>query len=238
MNLKQLLNFNVENVESMRNRIINNMKKKFPNETFKELKRIHLDEIYRQYDNIYFSTSISKYIIDNNINLEIKTSSRMKLTAGKVIKKSPIKYDIVISSYIMKNIFNNNEKSLYAGSVCYNRLDCLMRIFEHEFVHFLLFIFNSEDHNKNAHGKDFKKLLKNLFNHESITTHNLLDGDHSEREKKRIFMKNNLKIGDRVQSFSKKEFEGIVFKMNPKYFLASNEEGSIFKGKYEAFEII
>jgi len=93
-------------------------------------------ELFKLYDEYFFKGELQK-IKDNN-NLTFEFSNLCKTTAGKCIKEED-DFIIRISSGIICNTFNDNQEYyISCGIKCLNRLECLMNVFEHELLHYII----------------------------------------------------------------------------------------------------
>ncbi len=98
-------------------------------------------------------------------NVGFSLSKRMTRTAGKVIYSRKDKFcEIRIASTLLFRLdFTDPEKFYIVNGIkCYTRLDCLMRVFEHEIVHIFEYIACG---NSNCSQPRFKDMVYNLFRH-------------------------------------------------------------------------
>jgi hypothetical protein len=193
-----------KDIEHNRKAIYNILKKLFKSENMKDIKSGDVKKTFELFDEVYFNKGLSKYLFNSNQNIKFSTSAKLSKTAGKCIY-CETGYEIVISSKILASLFNKNEKQLALGGLtCRNRLECYINIFEHELIHFIIFLFCPK-YAYPQHSKAFKILVYNLFGH-TKTHHSLLLGDIDEYQKKLEGfeakgkkVKKILKVGDHVK---------------------------------------
>ena len=210
---------------------------------FKNATNEQVEKTFYIFDEIYFDGYLKNYIDQyDHIHIGFKSCDKLKSSAG--LCKLGYKYNqdgyftefnlsIFISKPIINNIFNNNEKSLAIGGLkCYDRLECFMIIFEHELIHFIINLFDFEINNKEGpHGKTFKTIIKNLFNHTNIF-HNLKDGDADTNEENLKILKDKLKIGNYVITKgcnTGDKIEGTIIKIYNKTVLIKSKENKYWK---------
>ena len=117
----------------------------------------------------------------------------------------------------MQKIYDDKFTSIEInGLLCYDIVEVLINLMEHEITHLLLFIYNMyKDDVKSGHNSQFKDLVYNMYRHTKIT-HDLLTGDVEQYKEHQENASKELKIGMTIQC--KKE-SGIVIKITPKYIL-------------------
>ncbi len=119
-------------------------------------------------------------------------SKRMTKTAGKVIyNRRDTICEIRIATYLLFRLDFSDPDQFYVvnGIKCYTRLDCLMRVFEHEIVHVFEYIACG---NSNCSQPRFKDMVYKLFRH-TETKHEMTT---SKREP---VPEGTFKPGDRVR---------------------------------------
>lgn len=89
-------------------------------------------------------------------------------------------FEVTISSHLLAQSFAGEQREVVVnGHPCRDRLDALMRIFEHELVHLLeLWIRGTSS----CRGRAFADLGRRLFDHRG-TTHGLVTGSELARER-------------------------------------------------------
>ncbi|NQS97880.1 MAG: hypothetical protein HQ591_05455 [candidate division Zixibacteria bacterium] len=127
-------------------------------------------------------------------------SRRMTRSAGKVehVKPSGI-FVITLSSTLIFQTFHEVKREVVVnGIVCYDRLEAVMRVLEHEIIHLMeLLLFGSSSCAKSR----FRAMSRNVFNHTDVT-HQLVTQPEIAHQKY------SLHVGDAV-SF---EYQGITFR--------------------------
>ena len=137
-----------------------------------------LMNLFDSYDSSFFQKALKQIMITKNITLNIEYSEKMTKTGGHCEKNGCI-YTIRISAPVIMNTFRNGERAHPAnGSQCYDRLECLMNIFEHELIHFVIGITHGhvkKDPIYGSHGLFFQQLAMAYFGHTEFT-HSLNSG--------------------------------------------------------------
>jgi hypothetical protein len=221
------------------------LKNVIKNANFKSLKPTQLKETYLILDKVYFEGEINKYLQKNcDIELDFKTSGRLKTTAGKCnwrydFRDDDIKfrYKIEISSPIIYSLFDKGEKSLKINGLnCTNKLECYINLFEHELTHLVIFLFCPElGKGMGGHTQVFRAIVKNLFGHTEYK-HYLLYGNIEQVEKDAEEAKINVEIDDHIitKPIGGKILSGIVKKVNPKSVRILLDSGKLFNIYYFA----
>ncbi|MBU0550990.1 SprT-like family protein [Myxococcota bacterium] len=124
--------------------------------------------------------------------LTLRLSKRMTRNGGKTILRrigDEVSYEIVLSSTLLFQSFRDVERTIKVnGLICGDRLDALMRVFEHELVHLLEFIRWGASSCREA---PFQRLAHDLFGH-SDHFHQLV----TQAERARVC--HAIAVGDRV----------------------------------------
>lgn len=175
-----------------------------------------LQLLYKYYDTIIFENQISNLMSNKKESISFKIG-RSKQIAGEYIYK-PKFHIIKISSILISNLFQNNEKVLKCnGKLVKDKLDVLMSVFEHELIHLYCKLIGVYDNNKNlsaktrSHGKIFQYYAYTYFKHTDFR-HNLNDGDVFTH-----ISKSNLSIDQSVSFMYKNtKITGKIIKLNPK----------------------
>ncbi|CAK7994751.1 Hypothetical protein POVR1_LOCUS275 [uncultured virus] len=188
-----------------------------------------LDQLFQLYDRVFFSSSISDLMRQKNYQLAIRYNSRLTKTGGHCKKISSSTYDIEIATHVVLGTFRHGEKSYSSnGLLCYDRLDCLMNVFEHELVHYFIMITHGHikgDPVYKSHGLYFQQLVKAYFGHTAFR-HALL----SKIEE--VGKPEDFKVDDCV-TFTWKDGSlttGKIMKLNPKravVFLSAQKSVSV-----------
>lgn len=205
------------------------------------LKSGHIKNIFKIIDKIYFKNNIKNYLKKNNIKLDFKVSKKLTCTAGICKYITPTNYQIVLSSTIINNIFRDNTKVLKINGIkCFNSIECLINLFEHELVHLIIFLLCPElGKGHGGHTHTFKNIAHNIFGHTDYV-HMLLTGDYDKYENKIKLIKQNLKIGNIINIKFKngKIMMGYVIKLSNKKVKVILENGNIYIIGYGCIENI
>lgn len=200
-----------------------------------------LYEMFNLYDDIFFSKRISEMLNEGNHKLNFEYSNAMTSAAGKFIHNKHKICTIRISSCIILNTFKNGTIIHSSNGLDhYNRLECLMSVFEHELVHLIVYLSHGtikKDIVYSSHGYYFQDLVKSYFGHTEFK-HNL------KTDVSRICDKNSLSVNDTVafKDRSGNIIIGKINKLNPKtakidkysvpyalLFIPNNDEVQIHK---------
>ena len=176
-----------------------------------------LQSLFKLYDEYFFNNQISEIMEEKNITLKFAYNSRLTSVAGRC-DRDGCKYDIYLSTPIILGTFNKDEKIHHTGGLqCKNRLECLMIVFEHELIHFVIGIVHGhwkKDKIYKSHGLFFQDLSNAYFGHTEYY-HRLKDhGEASKNNGKR----EDFNVGDYVQYYASKTNQsvvGVIYKLNP-----------------------
>jgi hypothetical protein len=182
-----------------------------------------LEQMYTIYDQMFFDSQLSGITTKNNVNLTLQFSDKLTKTGGSCDKKRCV-YIIKISQPIILDTFKHGESfHISNGLKCYDRLECLMNVFEHELMHFVVGITHghvSKDPIYKAHGLYFQQLVRSYFGHTKFH-HELI---HTGRNTEITGKKEDFSEHDYVTYRSKKGFlvTGQILKLNPKRAVVDN----------------
>jgi hypothetical protein len=193
---------------------------------FDRLSQHDLALLFELYDEEFFKRRLPKLLGERR--LKFRVSERMTSCAGKTIHRkirtSPWgshrqEFEIAISSMLLCQTFCEVDRSItVSGIVCWDRLEALQRVFEHELVHLLeLLVFDSS----NCSVPRFRSLASTLFGHRECT-HGLI----TPRE--RALKCFGIRLGDRVTFHSQGErLVGVVNRITKRAtVLVEDERGS------------
>jgi len=133
---------------------------------------IHPDDLeilFAEYDQGFFEGAVNR-LLDGR-RLSFRLSKRMTRSAGTTTrwtrKNGKESYEIAVSSFVLFDGFQTTDSEItVAGIQCRNRLEALLRVFEHELVHLLEFLAFG---NTNCKAARFQELARCLFLHECYT---------------------------------------------------------------------
>ena len=142
--------------------------------------------MFKLYDLYFFGGFFGRNYKDK---VFFRFSRRMTRSAGKVEFGKDEIFTMVLSADLFFQSFGEVKREIKVnGVVCRNRLEALMRVFEHEVIHIVeRIIFKTSD----CKGEYFKILAYNIFGH-TDTGHDLVV--QAERAEKKF----SLKVGDEV----------------------------------------
>ena len=149
---------------------------------FRRLATDDLARLYRLYDAHFFGGLLARLVARaGDPPVRFRLSRRMTRAAGKTTMRrrrrragwrvvEAAEYEIAVSTFLLFESFRDEPGSgaprpaMVAGVACRDRLEALLRIFEHELLHLAEFL---------AHGRSscaaapFRRLSRDLFGHEA-----------------------------------------------------------------------
>jgi hypothetical protein len=169
--------------------------------------------LFNLYDQYFYQGQLSEIMNRNKIQLLFDYGAKLTKTGGTCGRNGCI-YTIKISQPVILSTFNKGEKSHSAnGLQCFDRLDCLMNVFEHELTHFAIEI--SHGHVKGdpiykSHGLYFQQLV-NAYYGQTAYKHSLLRNIETPGKKE------DFSVGDIVtyQSKTGETVTNVISKLNP-----------------------
>jgi hypothetical protein len=134
-----------------------------------------LRELFDLYDRHFFDNAFNRYLVPPN-KFEVKFTTHATTTAGFCSRTGCDYYISINKSIFTDRLFTGAAQHFHAanGLVCRTKLDCLQLVMEHEMIHLVQFIWHHQCGNskQRAHGREFKRLAKNIFGH-TETKHEL-----------------------------------------------------------------
>jgi len=142
-----------------------------------------LRRLFHLYDEHFFGGLLSEMLgRSGGPPVEFRLSSRMTRAAGKTIfqkvrrqvggrRVEQARFEIAISSFLLFHAFRDDlipgddARSInVAGVVCSNRLEALLRIFEHELLHLAEFLASGRS---SCSAAPFRRMSRAIFGHEA-----------------------------------------------------------------------
>ena len=181
---------------------------------FRVIETDDLIRIYRLYDAEYFEGACETLIRDvHRTALTFRLSPRMTSAGGKTTRTkrfeptptgriTTIDYEIAISTLLLFQTFlDPSQPALVCGLTCRDRLDALLRIFEHELIHLLEMLVWGES---SCSASNFQSLAYRIFGHQGVV-HELIT------PQVRAAKEFTLKVGDHVRfEHEGKTYRGIL----------------------------
>lgn len=173
-----------------------------------------LGQLFELYDELFLRRKISEIIARDNIRIWFNYNDKLTKTGGCCNKDGNI-YNIQLSQPVILGTFRHNEKAHVSnGLQCCDRLACLMNVFEHELIHFIVEITHGHIKGNNiykTHGLYFQQLMRGFFGHTEFR-HSLTK--NIDKPGKR----DDFKLADFVsyESIDREIVTGIISKLNPK----------------------
>jgi hypothetical protein len=168
-------------------------------ENFETIDNRKLSMIYQLINELFLFGCLDKVLQSERRSVTFRISNRMTSRAGQLLTNSSHRnrHELSISSHLICHAFSNSSSMLdrpisVNGVTCRNRLDCLLRVVEHEVVHLILCstsictalgVLSTCDsghdrlgcqvQGESYHGPTFQRAARNLFGH-SDWTHDLI----------------------------------------------------------------
>ena len=155
--------------------------------------------LFAQYDQTFFGGTCQRTLREMGSPLEFRVSPRMTRAGGKTTRFvervargiSPVpRFEIAVSSTLLFQTFADVKRPIkVTGLTCHNRLDALLRVFEHELIHLVEMLLWQASC---CAAPRFRGITGRFFGH-TESTHQLITPDERAREKFGI------RPGDRVK---------------------------------------
>jgi hypothetical protein len=238
-----------ELIKELRGKIHEFLLKVAPDKKVKSLTKRDLEELFTLYDDYFFDSSIRNYLKEKDEELIVKFGQFRKKqgTAGhcklKIQGKKEVKkcyHTLGFSLPVLSNVFVDDESEEIEtanGIQCFDQLECLQIIMEHEMIHLIINLWNegkSEEkvNKREAHGKTFKTLARNIFGHSNFR-HSLGQGLKEDPAiyiaKVKRYLKPGMKIDTiREDIITPYTVVSVVHRENVKRFRARDKEGKIW----------
>lgn len=156
----------------------------FKKPNFTKLSSKDLKFVYDQIDSIYFLNYLSRIVSNEKKEVTFRVSTRMTSRAGQLLtdRRRPNLHELGISSFLLFEAFSKeatttDEREITVNGIkCFDRLDCILRIMEHEIVHLLMccisftrlipgLLDDDNQFTESYHGPFFQRVAKRLFGH-------------------------------------------------------------------------
>lgn len=133
-----------------------------------------LGSLFALYDADFFDGALSTWLREDGAGeLVFRISSRMTRAGGKTIRTRPRptrkvpspapRYEIAISSTLLFQTFGDIARPVeVVGLPCRDRLDALLRIFEHELIHLAEFLALGAS---SCSAEPFRRVARSMFGH-------------------------------------------------------------------------
>ena len=206
-----------------------------------ELSNENIRDMFILYDHVFLFDQFYNYLTENQIkvNFKINNSDEVKDILGQTNIDNDSHTITIYTDNLRKLILNKYIK--IGGIKCYDKLQCLMNVFEHELIHLLVHVFClkrdllERSHNDkctdSGHSNTFNIILKNIFGHTQIYYLDLkkINKTQEQVDKKVNKIKNQIKINDFVESYQidNKIKSGVVVKIENDYLIIKNKDGEL-----------
>lgn len=199
-----------------------------------KLKNSQIRDMLIIYDNIFLFDNFYKYLEDSDIilNFVIDTDTENN-NLGSTMYITPKLYKIILYQKEINKLIKSDYNKI-GGIKCYNKIQCLMNIFEHELIHVIIYIFCPSKEVGDGHGEVFQTILKNIFGHNHSYFSNLteiLNMSQKEIDNKVNLIKKKIKLGNIVESYTvkNKKKEGEVINIEENYVIIKNKDKIYFE---------
>lgn len=218
--------------------IKNNLLENLENEI---ITKDNIKDLFILYDHIFLFDQFYEYLNKNNIKINFNLDTNKNHdNLGRTEMESEKNHSITMYIGNIKKLVIN-EYIKIGGIKCYNKLQCLMSVFEHELIHLLIHIFCIDIDYKNNHyihhGDAFQSILKNIFGHTQVYYLDLKKINKTQKEVdiKINQIKSKIKINDFVESYNidNKIKSGNIIKIEKDYVIIKNNQGIINNLYYE-----
>ena len=141
------------------------------NSNFTKIGTNDLARMFDLYDSLLLNGKIRTAVEAQGSNLEFALSRRLTRSGGQTKRTRPTKsqafasarYEIAVSVPVLFATFSEVDRPIRAcGRLCYNRLEALQRIMEHEMLHLAEMLGWDRS---NCAARRFKALSLNIFGH-------------------------------------------------------------------------
>ena len=174
-----------------------------------------LRTIFELYDRSFFDNF---FATNYGGKISFHLSKRMTSAGGKTLYRKGTKtFEIGLSTTLIFQSFHDGDREVKVnGVVCRDRLEAVLRIFEHEMIHLLEFALFEKS---SCSQPQYKILSRNIFNHSDVM-HQLI----TQREL--AHKKYNLQVGDRVAfRLNGQTYNGILARITKRATVMVNNPG-------------
>tara|TARA_B100001248_G_scaffold115938_1_gene86742 strand:- start:302 stop:1078 length:777 start_codon:yes stop_codon:yes gene_type:complete len=222
----------------IKNNLLNNLEKS-------KITKEDIRDMFILYDHIFLFDQFYQYLTNNNIKVDFiieNNTNHDNLGTTSILNNS--KHTITLFIDNIQNLIIDQYIKI-GGIKCYNKLQCLMNVFEHELIHFMIHIFclkidfienEDQDHDWH-HGESYQKILKNIFGHSQFYYLNLkqINKTQVEVDKKVKDLKKKIKLDNYVESYkiNNKIKKGNVIEINSDYLIIKDDNSKIDKLYFE-----
>lgn len=160
-------------IENKRQNLFEEAKNSFNSINFTIISSKQLIKLFHLIDKHMFENHLNSLLTYEKHKVTFRVSQRMTSRAGQLLTdlRKPNEHELAISSYLLFKTFSNQHNILLESEVgerqikvngieCHNRLDCLLRIVEHEIIHLILCLPNVID--------SIQKVILKQKNHRNI----------------------------------------------------------------------
>ncbi len=177
--------------------------------------------LFEWYDRLFFEGNLSR---EFGSRINFKLSKRMTRNGGKCTYHYRLKtYTITISTILIYNTFREEQRDILVNGVkCRDRLEAMMRIFEHELIHLI-------EHGlfgKSSCAADrFRELSYRIFGHTGVT-HRLVTVDEAAQS---VF---DLNVGSKVSfRINNRKLTGIIYRITKRATVMVKDKKGHFADK-------
>jgi hypothetical protein len=227
----------------IKNNLLKNLDKK-------KITKEDIRDMFILYDHVFLFDQFYEYLTNNKINIDFNVDNYSKhsnLGTTNIIGNKTHTITMFIGN-IQSLVINEYIK--IGGIKCFDKLQCLMNVFEHELIHFLIHIFcvkidfleNVNNDHDWHHGESYQSILKNIFGHTQVYYLDLkkINKTQKEVDQKVKDIKKKIKLDNFVTSYKidNKIKKGIVIEITSEYLIIKTDNGIIDQIYYEYIDKI
>ena len=150
-------------IPKKRLQIYDNWKEKWQN-SVEKMTKSDVEKLFDEYDKVFFEGDIRAYISNSDTKLSFENDGTGTFSTEGLCFKDTCNYVITIPVKYFANI-KQGSKTNVAGHQCFDQLECVQRVIEHELCHLIIFMFCSDFLVAEQHGELFMDTVRDLFGH-------------------------------------------------------------------------
>ena len=130
----------------------------------KKLKKEQIRDLFILYDHVFLFDNFYNYLTESKIKIDFEISQKNlnKLGDTKIINSNLHKITIYQKGI---NQLIHNDYTRIGGIKCFNQIQCLMNIFEHELIHAIIHIFCKRQRKRGSRSCIPDYLKKHIWSH-------------------------------------------------------------------------
>jgi hypothetical protein len=161
-----------------------------------------LSEVIVKIDHLWYKDQMLPKLYNAYGGLHLHVDSPEAKIAGYVLEKADkSQISLHMNRDLFASLFQKQERGYHSGGIlCEDRLICLLHVLLHETVHLILTLCDKLGYRDDIrdHGKEFKKIIKNLFG-QTDPQHGLIVGFEQFHDLNTI--RQNIRVNSLVEVF-------------------------------------